>query len=399
VACHSEQSEESQLLGQMLRDAQHDKLCECEKLTEFSALKDCALQRERSLKMQYMPVVLKRAIITILFPCIVSGTTDFDKASLVEQTIEAVKSFMVQSPSPWPDEWKQEYIETIRKEIDLHRDVTHFDLRLEILRKGFGPYWEGLTKTRDSSLFDVYRTRIRWYTEHLMGTKFPNEEERKKLHNQYTDIWIYAANSLVEQFPFLDPNTVQIAKQDDLSECYSKIDAPLIPVYLRPMSEAQVEQIKQRWDKLRYARVDLLRRLGDSSTTLVDSRDAPLSSAKRDYELTKESLSQLLGLVWMVVPQRPDYYLNALENHTKVAERRFQSERQARSDQQRLEKERSRQLLQTEHISFVLSALLETPQYLEGIPSIITQKQSPLEQQDKTAKGGDAYELKNGLQE
>jgi len=47
---------------------------------------------------------------------------------------------------------------------------------------------------------------------------------------------------------------------------------------------------------------------------------------------------------------------------------------------------RSRQLLQTEHISFMLAALLETTQCLEGPPSIITKEQSPLEQQIKQRK-------------
>lgn len=172
-----------------------------------------------------------------------------------------------------------------------------------------------------------------------------------------------------------------------------------MPVYLRPLSAEQVGQIKQRWDNLRYARVDLLRRLGENSTTPAENNDAPSTNAERVYELTKESLSQLLGMVWMIIPQRPDYYLRALENWNKAMEDRFQSKRMARSDQQHLEKVRSRQLLQTEHISFMLAALLETKRYHDRNPSITIQERSPLERQNKTMKGGDAYELKNGKQE
>jgi hypothetical protein len=199
----------------------------------------------------------------------------------------------------------------------------------------------------------------------------------------------------LEQFPFLDANAVEAAKADDLSLCYGKIDAPLMPVYLRPFSVEQVAQIKQRWHKLRYARVDLWRKLGGGSTTPSDGDDATISNTERHYQLTKKSLSQLLGQVWMVVPQRPDYYLKALENRTKALKQRLQSKRQAQSNQQRLEKTRSRQLLQVEHISFLLTCLLETPLCLEDGQSIIMQKQRPLEQQDKIAKGGGAYELKN----
>lgn len=106
----------------------------------------------------------------------------------------------------------------------------------------------------------------------------------------------------------------------------------------------------------------------------------------------------MLAQIWMVVPQRPDYYLSALENRTKALERRLQSKHQARSDQQRLEKTHSRQLLQTEHISFLLAALLETPRCLDGSASVSAQEQIPSEQRDKPAEGGDAYKVENGSQ-
>jgi hypothetical protein len=299
---------------------------------------------------------------------------------------------MAQSPAPWPEEWKQEYIQTIRSAVESHGDGAHYEARLEILRTGFAACWESLSKNKDRPLFEVYRCRTRWYVEHLMGTEFPTEDERQRLREQFTEIWDHAADSLLEQFPFLDPYSVHAAKADGLIICYRKIDAPLMPVYLRPMSEEQVGQIKQRWDKLRYARVDLWRQLGGGSTVRVENPNALSSNPEHDYRLAKESLSQLLGLVWMVVPQRPDYYLAAMEDQTKALNRRVQMKRQARSDQQRLERERSRQLLQTEHISFLLAALLETPQCLEVAPLVVTQVHAP-RQKEGSAKGGGAYEV------
>ena len=288
--------------------------------------------------------------------------SSFEKLDPTDQTIEAIKDCMAHTPTPWPDEWKLEYLETIRTAIKRHRNVPYYALRLEILYKGFVPYWKGFTKINDKSLFEVYRTRTRWYTEHLMGTEFPTDQEKQKLRDQYTDIWDHAASSLLTQFPFLNPKTVQNAKQDDLSVCYRKIDVPLIPVYLRPMSDEQVEQIKQFWDKLRNDRVDLWRRLSGEQTAFSDNGNSTSRNVEHDYQLTKECFSQLLSLVWMVVPQRPDYYLSALENQKKVLEQRVQSRRTARRKQQRLEIERSRQLPQTEHISFLFAALLEIPQ-------------------------------------
>lgn len=306
----------------------------------------------------------RSTLIVGLFCGILSGVIHCTELSPADQTLQFIENCMDRSPAPWPDEWKLEYIATIRKVVESHQDATHYALRLKILREGFASCWEGLTKNKDRALFEVYRCRMQWYVEHLMGTEFPTDQEREKLRDQYTEIWNYAADSLLEQFQFLDPNTVRKAMHDDLSVCYRKIEAPLMPVYLRPMSAEQVEQIKQCWDNLRHDRVDLWRRLSGEQTTFSDNSNSPSRTVEHDYQLTKESLSQLLGLVWMVVPQRPDYYLSALENRSKALAQRVQSRRTAQGKQQRLEIERSRQLPQTEHISFLFSALLEIPQSL-----------------------------------
>jgi len=166
--------------------------------------------------------------------------------ALTEQTLQAIQNCMTRSPAPWPDKWMQEYLETIRKAVESHQDATYYDVRLEILREGFTPCWEGLTKKKDRPLFEVYRCRMRWYVEHLMGTEFPSEDERQKLRNQYTGIWDYAACSLVAQFPFLDANAVQAAKTDDLSICYRKIDAPLCPEESPSITKQEQRPLEQQ---------------------------------------------------------------------------------------------------------------------------------------------------------
>jgi len=342
--------------------------------------------------------ILRSVLITVLLMGIVAGVTDSAGPDLTEQTIKVIENSMARSPGDWPDEWRQHYLETIRSAVELHQDATHYDLRLEILRKGFIPCWEGLTKKKDRPLFEVYRCRMRWYVEYLMGMEFPSEAERQRLSEQYTDIWDYAAGSLLAQFPFLDPNAVQSVKANDLNLCYNRIDAQLMPVYLHPFTAEQVEQIKDRWDELRFARVDLWRRLSKRSTTAGENNDASSPNAERDYELTKESLSQLLAQVWMVFPQRPDYYVEALNNRTRALKRHQQLRREARSEQRRLEKERSRQLLQVEHISFLFVSLLETPLCFDKAQSIM-QGQRPLERQIESAKGGGAYEVDNNSSE
>ena len=206
--------------------------------------------------MTYNHHALQSALIVALLPAIVGKAIGSAESSLAAQTLESIRGWMVRSPAPWPDNWQREYLDTIRSAIASHQDAPQYALRLEILHEGFQPYWDALKKSKDRSLFEVHRAQIRWYAEHLMAAELPCDEERQKLRDQYKDLWSYAASSLLTQFPFLDPNIVHTAKADDLGECYRKIEAPLLPIFLRAFSQAQVERIKQCWHDLRYARAN-----------------------------------------------------------------------------------------------------------------------------------------------
>ncbi|MCJ7484041.1 MAG: hypothetical protein MUO31_13865 [Thermodesulfovibrionales bacterium] len=148
--------------------------------------------------------VLVFLIIISLLTAILAWKMASAKSALAEQTLLAIEDCMARSPGEWPEDWRQEYLETIRRAVELDRGASHYSERLEILHEGFAPCWEGLTKNKDRSLFEVYCARMRWYVEHLMGPEFPSEAERQKLRNQYTEIWDYAASSLLKQFPYLD---------------------------------------------------------------------------------------------------------------------------------------------------------------------------------------------------
>jgi hypothetical protein len=282
---------------------------------------------------------------------------------------------MMQSPAPWPDEWKREYVETIRRAVELHHDALRYDVRLAILQKGFADCWENFEKSKERSLFEVHRCQMRWYVEHLMGAELPSNEERQRLRGQFTHLWNHAASSLLVQFPFLDPNSVEPARADGLSLCFRRIDAPLMPAYLRPMSDEQVKQIKQRWHDLRYTRVDIWRQVGRRLPVPGRNGSVRPSTAERDHQLAKKTLSQLHGLIWMSAPQRPEYYLASLENRNKAVRLRSQVKRQAWSTKRRLEKTRSRQLPQIEHVSFLLATLLETAGCVDLAPPVESEEQ------------------------
>ena len=124
--------------------------------------------------MQHAHHTLPSILITLLLASIAPGGTETPDP--VDETVQVLRDCMAKSPAPWPDAWKREYFETLRRAIAPHLDTPHYEARLEILRKGFAPYWEGFEKLPERSLFEVRQAQIRWYVEHLIGTKFPTNQ-------------------------------------------------------------------------------------------------------------------------------------------------------------------------------------------------------------------------------
>jgi len=91
---------------------------------------------------------LRSVLIAALLPGIIARVTSSAELALTEQSLQAIEDCMASSPAQWPVAWQQEYVDTIRHAISLHQDTPQYAVRLEILRKGFGPYWEGLNKSR-----------------------------------------------------------------------------------------------------------------------------------------------------------------------------------------------------------------------------------------------------------
>jgi hypothetical protein len=320
-----------------------------------------------------------------------------------ERTVEVIRNCMSRTPAPWPDSWKAEYVNAIRRGVSEVRDRRSESLGyaacLDVLAEGFEPYWQGLKKGEDRPLFELQLAQIRWYVEHLMATGVPGAEEKQKVKEQYKVLCNDAASALTSQFPFLDPKIVQKAKDDSLADCYRKIDTPLLPIFLRPLTEATIEQLKDRWEKLRYSRVDLWRQIAGNAPSVETQNLAPAFAgpgspqrtrgslqtrsltAHPHYLLTQRSLDQLLSQVWAIAVSPPEYYRTAATNRANAEKRLLQARSQAYSLERRLERERSRQFLQAEQIGFLLSALIETakspaPQPAGKQPETIPQEDS-----------------------
>jgi hypothetical protein len=272
------------------------------------------------------------------------------------QALATVRGEMAKSPAPWPQAWQEEYVETIRQVAVAHRDSPGYTARLEILRSGFTPYWEAVPKNDQRSLFEVRQAEIRWYVENLMAGELPTDSSKQKLREQYKSLVEHATEALLTQFPFLDPNQVRLAQADHLRACYRIIESPLLPTFRSPSTEAQVNRLKERWTQLRYARVDLWRQLGGDGGTTAKQPQVLSGNAHPDYLLTERSLDQLRGQIWSLIVAPPEYYRDAVAKQAEAQKQRVQSQVEARAQETRL----GVAVLQTEYLSFVVMALLET---------------------------------------
>jgi len=299
-------------------------------------------------------------VLLVVLVCTCGSTAkgaDPNQPSAIDSMLAAVHDCMARRPAPWPEPWTQEYLNTIRQAVAAKPDASEYARRMQILQDGFALYWPQLKNTRERSSYEVRRAEIRWYVENLMAADLPDEEERQAIRRQYEELTGYAVESLSIQFSFLDPNMVSKAKADPLAEHHRNIDAPLVPIYLTRLSKAQMGQMKQCWHDLRYARVDLWRQLGRGPQKPSQEWDTSLGENHPDYILAQQSLPQLGPHTCTIVAPSPDYYCAAIANEVDSQTRRLQAWSQARTQEAHL----SNAMSQTEYISFLLGALLETP--------------------------------------
>jgi hypothetical protein len=285
-----------------------------------------------------MRTLILRATLAFLVGCAVHTialASEAESATPVEQTLAAVQACITRTPAPWPDAWQQEYVEAIRRAIISDPNTSEFPRRLQILQDGFPLYWKAQKFTADRSHFEVRQAQIRWYVENLMDANLPGVEETARLRRQYEELADHAAAGLLAQFSFLDPNMVQKAKADHLAECYRNSDAPLLPIFLTPFSDAQIDQMNSRWHDLRYARVDLWRQLGGVNKIPPEDRSTPAIRTHPDYLLARRSLDQWQSQVWMLAGAAPEYYRTAMADDLKAEKERLETTARVRRQESR----------------------------------------------------------------
>jgi hypothetical protein len=311
--------------------------------------------------MKYISIDLQSILILTLFSTIVYGISSSKNTDLVEQTIEAVQECMESGPVPWPDEWKKEYLDTIRKAILTHQNTPQYNRKLEILHKGFALFWNHIKKSKCSATqFKVYIAEIRWYIEHLMREKLSSKKEREILKIQYRELFVYAIESLRGQFPFIKRDITDAALQKGLQQSYERIDAPLMPIYSKPFTDNQIKRIKARWDSSHTNRSGLWSKF--SSNVRMQGSDVQVTNPKMHphYVFTKRCISSLLGSIWRVAVIPPDYCVMALQQSMEESKELEQEFRYNSASERRLISHFGTRIEQVEQWSFIFKGLLET---------------------------------------
>jgi len=302
----------------------------------------------------------------------------------LEQALAAVQDCMTRSPAPWPDAWQREYLDTVRKALGSDPNLPGYRAKIEVFRRGFTRYWAQGQGSRLTQLeYDLRKAEIHWYCETLMSQELASASDGAVLKGQLRDLCDYAAQYLKGRFPFLTPEYVDEAKKVAVAEFDEEVDSPLLPIFRRPLSDAQVRAVKANWGRL-YRRWHFIwrevRYEGPWQGDLPDPRDPP---SHPHYLFVKRCLLYLPRTIWPTVEKPPEYLVYVIRKLDAEKAERGRVNRQGMEAERELAMRSSNQVEQVEEWSFVFTALLETANAGNGQGRSLA----------NSPKGGDAYDL------
>ena len=330
-------------------------------------------------------------LIVLLLAAMVSITRASEGvgAGPLVQTLASIQKCMRDSPGPWPESWRDEYLDTIRQTVTANKHSPGYSRRLDILTSGFPWLWESIEKSDARPSFEVHCARIRWYVEQLMEQPLANDSQQRILRHQCRDLLAFATDSLLTQFPFLEPNRVRMAERDFGNQCHRHIETPLEPGFTTPFSDAQFALIKQRWSELRPSRVDFMIGLGGEAVMLGNVDDSVSAKKHPHYLLAAKAINQFLNHIQAMTNPPPEYYRKSLRRRNDSVQRRYRTDAIARQQERHLAKTTYGQTLLTEQLSFLLAALLESSRAHESWVENEPNYMPFMHHRDAKTKGGE----------
>lgn len=283
----------------------------------------------------------------------------------------------------WPLEWRQEYLDTIRRALREGPGRPDHLVRIEIFARGFPVYW-GDCQLSDltGAGYEALKAEMRWYCETLMAGELASPSEKAMLKSQFRELCDYATEHLKGEFPFLTDVHVQAGKRAALRELDDKLDAPLLPIFRRPFSQDQLHRIKTNWARSYRRWFFVWRQVRYEAMLRGASSDPNTLTNHPQSQFVNQCLSYLPRVIWPVVERPPEYVVEATQalNEEKIAKTRAYA--QTAQIERDLASRFSNRVEQVEQWGFVFTALFETATLYEN----------PSPSSANPQKGGDAYE-------
>lgn len=280
----------------------------------------------------------------------------------IESVVEPIKKMIADPDAGWVLEWQCEYIIAVEGALSHYEDVADYDKRLDIVQRGFPTYWALLCQTKYSQLqFDVYKMEIEWFIETLMSEPLPSEADRQSLRSQLSTLCSWSGEHLRGQFPFLKDAMLEEAVVHVMSEFDEALEAPLLPIFRKPLSEDQLGAIKAQWARS-HVRWSLIWRHAQKKIVDQMGQAGPpdLKSTAQCWFIHR-CLRDLPSMMWFTVGEPPPDVVAAHQRLRKEKDAEARAQARARQWEMTLNTRMARHLEEMEQWSFVFGALLRTP--------------------------------------
>jgi hypothetical protein len=286
----------------------------------------------------------------------------------LDLVVRAIQERLSKSPNPWPEQWRLEYIATVRNTILKHKEADAFSNRVNILHEAFPHYWENTSRSvSDEMDFEVSKAQIQWYVENLMSGELPSYENLSIVKSQTHELLRYGADSIQGEFAFLRPDVVDAAVQDCEGALQQTIDYALVPAFQKPLREDQIKRIKDAWNRAYRMRSDLwnseLRYALHAQPSNTNQADPARSIY---YAFANRCLGMFIGQIRETAVSPPEYLARALAQRQEEAIAHQRTSREAFMRERRLWPGHDGNVEQIEQWTFVFASLLAESQPRES---------------------------------
>ncbi len=222
-----------------------------------------------------------------------------------EHAVRDITGYLQQATEDWPDPSRQKYIDRVSSILSAHRSAPAFGQRAQVLRNGL-PALLSSSHEKVSSL-DELAFKTEWLLEDLMSRPLLSGADRARLQEQYTRIFHHVRKSLPEQFRFLPEETLDKELRRSQEKCEVAIKEGFLPIFARLLSDAEIGEICDAWDRAFAQRSAMWSHMRESLQHAIPGQDEQGSEAHIIGAFVAQCYDSLFQQVWTVAGHVPAY--------------------------------------------------------------------------------------------